>query len=183
MGVYRARGCAGLITYPLMNSAREFHPHDIARANALAGTPLASFKARLAAFGLDFGLAAILYIPLEMARQYLFQRLRGVHEIEIHVHVDFHNPGSLIWMVLYFGLSVFWSNGSTLGKRLMKIRVVSLVSERISLWQSIERALGYGASMLEGGFGFFQYFIHHNHCCVHDRIAETIVVKDLAKVR
>jgi hypothetical protein len=32
--------------------------------------------------------------------------------------------------------------------------------------------------MLEGGFGFVQYFLHPNHCCVHDRIAETIVVKE-----
>lgn len=32
--------------------------------------------------------------------------------------------------------------------------------------------------MLEGGFGFLRYFIHHNRCCVHDRIAETIVVKE-----
>lgn len=30
--------------------------------------------------------------------------------------------------------------------------------------------------MLEGGFGFFQFFINRNHQCVHDRIAETIVV-------
>jgi len=32
--------------------------------------------------------------------------------------------------------------------------------------------------MLEGGFGFFQYFLHHNRCCVHDRIAETIVIQE-----
>jgi len=31
--------------------------------------------------------------------------------------------------------------------------------------------------MLEAGFGFMQYFTNPNHCCVHDRIAETIVVK------
>ena len=42
----------------------------------------------------------------------------------------------------------------------------------------MERALGYGASMLEGGFGFAQYFTNPNRCCVHDRIAETIVVSD-----
>jgi len=56
--------------------------------------------------------------------------------------------------------------------------VVSLVGERITLWQSVERALGYGASMLEAGTGFLQYFTHHNRCCVHDRIAETIVVSE-----
>jgi uncharacterized RDD family membrane protein YckC len=38
--------------------------------------------------------------------------------------------------------------------------------------------LGYGASALEAGFGFFQYFLQPNRACVHDRIAETIVVKE-----
>ncbi len=80
--------------------------------------------------------------------------------------------------ILYFGLTLFWGNGRTLGKRLVGIRVVSLVHERITFWQSMERALGYGASMLEGGLGFVQYFSHPNRCCVHDRIAETIVVSD-----
>jgi uncharacterized RDD family membrane protein YckC len=60
----------------------------------------------------------------------------------------------------------------------MRIRVVSLVHHRITFWQAMKRALGYGASILEGGFGFFQYFTNPNRCCVHDRIAETIVVKE-----
>jgi hypothetical protein len=50
---------------------------------------------------------------------------------------------------------------------------VSLIGDRISLWQSVERA-GDGASTLAGGFGFIQYFIHGNHCMTE---AETIVVR------
>jgi uncharacterized RDD family membrane protein YckC len=61
---------------------------------------------------------------------------------------------------------------------LLKIRVVSLAHEHISLWHAIERALGYGASTLELGFGFLQYFIHPNKQTVHDRIAETIVIQE-----
>jgi uncharacterized RDD family membrane protein YckC len=60
----------------------------------------------------------------------------------------------------------------------MKIRAVSLVERRLSLWHSFERALGYGASALEAFFGFFQYFIHPARRTVHDRIAETIVVTE-----
>jgi len=48
----------------------------------------------------------------------------------------------------------------------------------MSLWHSVERALGYAASTLELGFGFLQYFIHPNRRTVHDRIAETIVARD-----
>lgn len=32
------------------------------------------------------------------------------------------------------------------------------------------------AAALEGGFGFFQYFLRDDRRTVHDRIAETIVI-------
>ena len=81
------------------------------------------------------------------------------------------------WPVAYFALATFAGNGSTPGKRLLGIRVVSLVHDRITLWHCVERALGYAASFLEAGFGFLQYFTHPNRQTVHDRIAETIVVR------
>ena len=80
--------------------------------------------------------------------------------------------------VLYFGLLTWKGKGRTPGKRWMKIRVVSIVHRHLSLWHSVERALGYGAAALEGGFGFVQYFIHPYRRCVQDRIAETIVVTE-----
>jgi uncharacterized RDD family membrane protein YckC len=82
-----------------------------------------------------------------------------------------------LWLLLYFGLFLRFTNGLTPGKRLLGIRVVSLTQDRLGFWQSLERALGYGASALEGGFGFFQYFLNPNHQCAHDRLAETIVVR------
>jgi len=54
---------------------------------------------------------------------------------------------------------------------------VSLTHAHLSFWHSLERSLGYGASALEGGFGFLQYFIHPNCQTIHDRIAETIVIE------
>ena len=84
----------------------------------------------------------------------------------------------MLYLTLFLGLSNYLGNGRTLGKRLVGIRVVSLVHRRLSLWHSFERALGYGASTLELGFGFFQYFIHPYRRTVHDRIAETIVVRE-----
>ena len=156
---------------------RFFDPHDTARAEALAGLPLATFSQRLAAFAIDFFLVLVTYIPVEAALQYSVLTLRH-QKVDIHVDFDFHNPGNVIWLILYFGLIVWKTNGLTPGKRLLRIRIVSLAHTTIPLWQAVERALGYGASVLELGSGFFQYFTHHNHCCVHDRIAETIVVKE-----
>jgi uncharacterized RDD family membrane protein YckC len=80
--------------------------------------------------------------------------------------------------LLYYGFFLKTFNGRTPGKKWMGIRVVSLTGERVTLWQACERTLGYGASALEGGFGFVQFFINPNRCCVHDRIAETIVIED-----
>jgi uncharacterized RDD family membrane protein YckC len=76
----------------------------------------------------------------------------------------------------YFALATFIGKGSTPGKKLLGIKVVSLVHPHMSLWHCIERALGYAASSLEAGFGFLQYFTHTNRQTVHDRIAETIVI-------
>jgi len=53
---------------------------------------------------------------------------------------------------------------------------MSLTTERMGAWQSIERALGYGAAVLEGGLGFLQFFWDPNRMCAQDRLAETIVV-------
>ena len=96
----------------------------------------------------------------------------------VNLKFDFEHWYSLVLLVVYFGLSNYWGNGRTFGKWLLKIRAVSIVHERLTLWQSFERALGYGASFLEFGFGFVQYFIHPNRRTVHDRIAETIVIRE-----
>jgi len=158
-----------------------FTPHESARAESLAGVPLAPFGRRFAAFYIDFFFIILTYAPVEWALQFLL--LTWQHQkIDIHIDFDFHELGNVIWMALYYGLFVWKTNGLTPGKRLMRIRVVSLTHARITLWQSIERALGYGASILEGGFGFLQYFLYPNHVCVHDRIAETIVVRDPKRV-
>jgi uncharacterized RDD family membrane protein YckC len=80
--------------------------------------------------------------------------------------------------ILYFGILLWQGNGRTPGKRLLKIRVVSLVHTHITFWHAVERALGYGAAALEGGFGFVQFFIHPYRRCAQDRLAETIVVTE-----
>ena len=165
---------------------RFFDPRETERVLALAGLPLASFQQRAAAFAFDVFLVFATYGPAVLAlRYFLIDRLQLqetlYHSGHVQVRFDFQALAEVawtLWMALYFGLFVWATNGSTPGKRLLRIRIVSLAHTKITLWQAVERALGYGASLLELGSGFFQYFIHPNRCCVHDRIAETIVVKD-----
>jgi uncharacterized RDD family membrane protein YckC len=153
---------------------RFYKAHETPRMDELNSLPLATFQRRFYAIAIDFVLIAIIKSVLHIG---------GHHEIEAR-------QGSFAWFVLeakdwlaeilestvFFAVLLKLGKGQTPGKWLMKIRVLSLTHRELGWWQSIERALGYGASLLEGGFGFFQYFLNRNRMTVHDRIAETIVV-------
>lgn len=154
--------------------------HESARIAELEGVPLASFWARAAAFAIDFAIASISFVAFGMGGAIVLIKLGWMHD-DVHVEFDpFHHEQwqSVIYFVLFIAASNYIGNGATIGKRIMKIRAVSLVHHRLSMWHSLERALGYIASSLEAFFGFFQYFIHPTHRTVHDRIAETIVVSE-----
>jgi len=156
-----------------------YNAHETERMHQVHGAPLASFKARAAAFVIDFFAAFVLFTAIFILGVRLLSSLGLLNlNTDINLEFDLHHWYSLIFVVFYFGLSTYLGNGKTPGKWLVGIRVVSLAHERMSLWHSFERALGYGASALEFGFGFIQYFIHPNRRTVHDRIAETIVVRE-----
>lgn len=155
-----------------------FQPVDNPRLAGLAGIRLASFRRRALALGLDFLLAGVSFLAVVLSVGNVLVK-RGWVEDDVNLRFTFFsNWYSLIWLVLYFGLSTYWGQGRTPAKRLLGIRIVSLTHERISLWHAVERALAYGASALEAGFGFFQYFTNPNRQTVHDRIAETIVIDE-----
>jgi len=148
----------------------------------LAGLELASFVSRACAYVIHFATAgglffAVFLVFMKTGALEAIQHRLGVKG-DVRIELDFEHWYGIVYLVLFFGLSLYIGNGKTLGKWLLRIRVVSIVHHRMSLWHSIERALGYGASIAELGFGFFQYFIHPNCRTVHDRMAETIVVRD-----
>jgi uncharacterized RDD family membrane protein YckC len=155
---------------------RLFNAHETARLKELDGVKLASFSRRSTAFIIDLIMAVILSAFLLLAYSYISGKYNP--DSDIKIDFNFENWYSLISLLIYFGVSTYLGNGKTLGKKLLKIRVVSTTHPHVTLWQSIERALGYGASILEFGFGFIQFFINPNRRTVHDRIAETIVVDE-----
>jgi uncharacterized RDD family membrane protein YckC len=79
--------------------------------------------------------------------------------------------------ILYFAISNYITNGQSIGKKILGIKIISIYHHRIGLWHCIERSLGYVASTLELGIGFYQVFWNPNRMTLHDRIAETIVIK------
>src|ERR1700689_1703616 len=172
----------------------------------LDGLELAGFWQRAAAFLIDCFLMAVLLSVLTTLGFYGLQNLRQMRgnsgPAEYHLPVVkelrvpmihggmklqliniegsevIHVAATVVVPVLYCGVFLWAGKGRTPGKRLLKIRVVSLSHRHITLWHAVERALGYGAAALELGFGFFQFFIHPYRRCAQDRLAETIVVTE-----
>jgi uncharacterized RDD family membrane protein YckC len=159
------------MTQQLKKTRRRYQAHASAHSDSLNGLLLATFWQRLLGYFLDLFIAVVIWFPLEFSWRHFL-----LHETDIHIAWDFHEPGNVIVMVLYWGLANYLGNGQTPGKWVARIRVVSITSERMGLWQSIERGLGYGAAVLELGMGFLQFFWDRNRMCAQDRLAETIVV-------
>lgn len=170
------------------NTSKIMHPDQ------LEGLELADFTRRFFALLIDL---VVLIIILYFAATILdyFGFIDFGFKIGISSGKSIHNmPGinndtqielpeyimiilKLLIPVLYFGLITCFTNGYTFGKRIFGIRIVSTNHKHLTLWHSIERSLGYYASSLEFGFGFLQYYFDYNRRTVHDRIAETIVIK------
>jgi uncharacterized RDD family membrane protein YckC len=159
------------MTERMAKPRRRFHAHNDSRPDALNGVLLASFWQRLLGYFVDLAIGVVLWFPIEGAWRYFL-----LGERDIHLTWDFHEAGNIVIMILYWGLANYLGNGQTPGKWVARTRVVSLTGERMGPWQSIERALGYGAAVLEGGVGFLQFFWDRNRMCAQDRLAETIVV-------
>ncbi|MGA8109448.1 MAG: RDD family protein [Acidobacteriaceae bacterium] len=157
---------------------RRFHADQPARIQELEGLPLATFPQRVLGCAVDLFLAILFWAPVE-----LLWRVKVLHQQRVHLVWDFHEAGNLIFMFLYFGLANYLGNGRTPGKWVARTRALSLTHPCLGLWQSIERGLGYGAAVLEGGLGFLQFFWDKNRMCAQDRLAETIVIDTRSKSR
>ncbi|MCC7258202.1 MAG: RDD family protein [Gammaproteobacteria bacterium] len=154
-----------------------FHAIQGDRSRSLEGVPLAGIRARAVAFLIDLAVVVALFGLTALPGALRDGAADPAGRIVVSIDL-FDSLRGLLLLVAYFGVATFLGKGQTPGKRLQHIRVVSLVHDRLTLWHSVERALGYAASALEGGFGFIQYFMHPNRQTVHDRIAETIVIVD-----
>ena len=166
----------------------------IKHSNQLEGLELADFPSRFFAFLTDLVvLVLILYVSGSILDYFGLidfglkigissdSATNGLPKINNGTQIDVPEYLKIMFKllipVMYFGLITCFTNGYTFGKRIFRIRIVSTNHKRLTLWHSIERSLGYYASSLEFGFGFLQYFIDYNRRTVHDRIAETIVIK------
>lgn len=83
------------------------------------------------------------------------------------------------WAALYFTAMLALWQGRTPGKRALGIRVIRLDGSALGWWASFERFGGYAAALATGTLGFFQILWDRNRQGVHDKISETVVIRDL----
>lgn len=80
------------------------------------------------------------------------------------------------WGMVYFSLlPAFW-NGQTLGKRLLRLQVVELTGQPMTVIRCLRRCGGYAAGMATGGVGFARALWDLNRQGIQDRTAHTVVV-------
>ncbi len=84
------------------------------------------------------------------------------------------------WAALYFTAMLALWRGRTPGKRALGIRVIRLDGKPLGWFASFERFGGYAAALATGTLGFFQILWDRNRQGVHDKISETVVIRDVA---
>jgi RDD family len=85
------------------------------------------------------------------------------------------------WGAVYFtSFLALWS-GYTPGKWLLGIRVIRLDGKPLGWWRAFERFGGYAASLSTGLLGFLQILWDRNRQGLHDKAAETVVIRTRAQ--
>lgn len=80
------------------------------------------------------------------------------------------------WGIVYFSLLPAWWAGQTVGKKLMRLRVLELTGKPITVMRALKRYGGYAAGLATGGLGFIQALWDPNRQGLHDKAAHTVVV-------
>jgi len=159
---------------------------DSARAGALrslvvaelGGDTLATLTARIARAE---GEAAVRDRELAAARRSLEQEQRRGGFLSRALGLIDELGFGIGWASLYLTVSLSAWKGQTVGKRMMRIRVLRLDGQPITWWTAFERAGGYAAGFATGLLGFAQILWDANRQGIHDRIVGTVVVVDGAE--
>lgn len=88
--------------------------------------------------------------------------------------------GSLILPILkmIYQICMEYSYQATIGKRLLQIKVVNLQGLKPSLQQITIRNLAKVLSTIPAFFGYLYLFLNKQQQSLHDKIADTLVIKD-----
>lgn len=149
-------------------------PAPTPRTTGLVEEPvIADGFRRLAAAVIDL---AIL-VPLDLAIVYLTLRMCGTGFNEILLVATPPMAGFIILLNGGYLLAFTALGGQTIGKMATRIRVVDEDNVTLGIGQAALRTVAYAASLLPAGVGFVPAFTGQAHRALHDRIANTRVVR------
>jgi uncharacterized RDD family membrane protein YckC len=148
---------------------------------------LASVPRRTIAILIDFLIIVLIFYLIDKAFTWIGLGITKINLTNLfHIEIEAKNMSEkkiLLFKTflgfvptIYFVLTTYITNGQSIGKKIVGIKIISIYHYRIGLWHCIERSFGYVASTLELGIGFYQVFWNPNRMTLHDRIAETIVI-------
>lgn len=80
------------------------------------------------------------------------------------------------WGTVYFSLLPALWGGQTVGKKLLRLRVVEITGKPMTVMRCLKRYGGYAAGVATGGIGFAQLLWDPNRQALHDKAAQTVVI-------
>jgi uncharacterized RDD family membrane protein YckC len=157
-------------------------PDDSALRTAADGADAddssASFIARLAAAIID----AVVIVSIDVGVIYLTLRLCGLTPAELRVLPAVPLGAFLLLLAGGYIICFTVAGGQTIGKMATRIRVVPVPERdggngRVALGSAVLRAVGCLVSVLTAGLGYLPALVSHDHRALHDRLADTRVVR------
>ncbi len=118
---------------------------------------------RLTANFIDNSVSVLLTLPILLVKPHLF------------------SFASMAIPALYYIGSWYLTNGSSLGKKTVCIKIESGNLKKLSLIQCTKRYLGYYLSLVPLGFGYIMALWDKKHQSLHDKFANTVVIETGAK--
>ena len=141
----------------------------------------AGFLVRLVAYIVDSFIIGILLIILNVPKFIL--NMVGVSILDTKVLFNFS-----VWEIILYLLSIIYFvaltyyYGRTVGKRVMKVKVISSEKEKLSFWNVVYReVIGKYLSGLLCGIGYLTVIFDNKKRAVHDMLGYTLVVYDFDK--
>ncbi len=139
------------------------------------GMQLASYGDRFLAFLIDFGVLIVIGIVFGILQFIIIKLNLGIVATLL----------SLLNMVVNIGYFIYlWGfdnplteKGQTIGKKVMKIKIVKVDGQELGPVDAVLRYIGYAVSSFVILLGYVWIFVDDQNQGWHDKIAKTLVVK------
>ncbi|MBI2608019.1 MAG: RDD family protein [Deltaproteobacteria bacterium] len=132
----------------------------------------AHFHKRLIAFFLD----GFILLTFNALFQAIIKILTPLYPHVLLENLHVFSTSLILFLNLIYFQMLTYRTGQTLGKKIVKIRIVSTYTSEMSFFQSWIRTLGYFISFFSFGIGFLSSLWEKDKKCWHDIVAGTEVI-------